>query len=365
MSTLAARDLRELYRFLYLTRALEERFERLFKQGKIVGGLYRSLGQEATAVGSAYALERGDWLAPSIRDMGALLVRGLRPVDMLLQYTARSRSLCRGKDNTTHFTVPELGLLGPISPLGTQLCVLDGVALSFKMRRERRVCLTYQGDGASRTGASHEGMAMAAALDLPIVVILQYNHWAFGTRSEREAAIEEWTDVGKAYGVPTLGIDGNDVLAVYDATRDAVYRARRGGGPTLIVVETYRMLGHAQHDAQQYVPREELEEWRGKDPIDRHHRYLVEHGIETEEALRDLRALVDAELDRAVDETLADPMPDPEEALTEVYGDPREDPAPPWTRRELAYADLGAAGAWPSAAGARRGAPAAMAPGER
>lgn len=305
-----------------------------------MGGLYRSLGQEATAVGSAYALEPGDWLAPSIRDMGALLVRGLAPREMLLQYMARKASLCRGKDNTTHFTVPELGLLGPVSPLGTQLCVLNGVALSFRMRGERRVCLTYQGEGASRSGASHEGLAMAAALDLPIVVILEHNHWAFGTPSHLEAAVREWTDVGKAYGLPTAGVDGNDVLAVHDATREAVYRARRGAGPSLIVVETYRMLGHAQHDAQHYVPREELEAWRRKDPIDRYGRYLTESGVESEEALAALRAEVDAELDRAVDEALAVPMPDPQSARTEVYADPAEDPPPPWTRRESAYADL-------------------------
>ncbi|MFQ5888533.1 MAG: thiamine pyrophosphate-dependent dehydrogenase E1 component subunit alpha [Gemmatimonadota bacterium] len=340
LSSLSAQDLRELYRFLYLTRELEERFERLFKQGKIVGGLYRSLGQEATAVGSAYALEPGDWLSPSIRDMGALLVRGLGPRDMLLQYMARASSLCRGKDNTTHFTVPKLGLLGPVSPLGTQLCVLNGVALGFKIRGERRVCLTYQGDGASRTGASHEGMNFAAALDLPLVVILQHNRWAFATRSERESVAEKWTDVGKAYGLPTVGVDGNDVLQVYDATRDAVYRARRGGGATLIVAETYRMRGHAQHDPQHYVPAGELEAWRGRDPIARFERYLIEHGFESGASLRGVREGVDGELDLAVEEALADSMPEPESTRTEVYGAPTQDPSVPWTRRTAVYSDL-------------------------
>ena len=161
--------MRALYRYMVLTRALEDRLESLFKQGHLVGGLYRCLGQEATAVGSSYALEDGDWLAPSIRDVGALYVRGLPPIAMLRQYAAREASPCGGKDNTTHFTIPELGLLGPISPLGTQLCVLNGMALTFKQRGESRVCMTYQGEGASRTGASHEGFVMAAALDLPIV----------------------------------------------------------------------------------------------------------------------------------------------------------------------------------------------------
>ena len=158
--------MRTLYRYLWLTRALEERLETIFKQGHVIGGLYRSLGQEATAVGCGHALADGDWIAPSIRDLGALLARGLDPRDVLRQYTARGTSLCAGKDNTNHFTVPELGILGPISPLGTQLCVLNGVALSFRTRREPSVCLTFQGDGASRTGTSHEGLAMAAALNL-------------------------------------------------------------------------------------------------------------------------------------------------------------------------------------------------------
>lgn len=318
-----------------MTRLVEERLEALFKQGHVVGGLYRSLGQEATAVGSAYALEPRDWLAPSIRDTGALYVRGVRPLDVFLQHLARAPSLCAGKDNVNHFTVPPFGLLGPISPLGTQLCVLNGVALSFRLRGEERVCLTYQGDGATRTGASHEGMAMAAALRLPIVVIVEHNGWAFGTRSDRQAAVEDWTDIALAYGVPAAKIDGNDVLEVYDATREAVTRARAGDGMTILVAETYRILGHAQHDAQGYVPAEELERWRARDPIERIERYLVENGFESESGLADLRADVAIELDDAVRQALAAPYPSPADALTRVYEDPELDPRVPWTRRPV------------------------------
>ena len=349
MASLSHRQLRELCRFLYRTRGLEERFERLFKQGHIVGGLYRSLGQEATAVGSAYALEEGDWLAPSIRDLGALLVRGLRPVEMLLQYTARAGSLTGGKDNTNHFTVPELGLLGPVSPLGTQLCVLNGVALAFRVRGERRVCMTYQGEGATRTGASHEGLNFAAVQELPMVVILEHNRWAFSTRSTREAAVEDWADVAGAYGLPVESVDGNDVLAVYDAARRAVSRARDGGGAGLIVAETYRMLGHAQHDSQPYVPEQELETWRERDPIDRFERYLRENGFETETSLAALRSEVDEALDRAVDEALSHAMPAPDDARTRVYSEPAPEPRP-WTRRDpVGYPDLPLADLRPAA----------------
>ena len=325
-------DLASIFRALVLTRSLEERLERLFKQGHIVGGLYRSLGQEATAVGTAAALEDGDWLAPSIRDLGAVLVRGLPPVDVLMQYTARAGSPCAGKDNTNHYTVIEHGILGPVSPLGTQLCVLNGVALAFRNRGESHVCMTYQGEGATRTGASHEGFAFASALGLPIVVVIEHNRWAFSTRSDRVAAVREWTDVAKAYGVPAIGVDGNDVLACRDAGLEGVARARRGDGPTIIVAETYRMLGHAQHDPQDYVPAEELERWRARDPIARYERYLLEQGLITSDELLEVRHQVDAELDEAVEAALADPLPNPLDARTRVYETPEPD-VTPWTRR--------------------------------
>lgn len=330
-----------LYRHMVLTRAVEERLETLFKQGRVVGGLYRSLGQEATAVGSAFALGPGDWLAPSIRDAGALYVRGLAPLDMLRQYTARAESPCSGKDNVNHFTLPELGLLGPVSPLGTQLCVLNGVALAFKQRREQRVCMTYLGEGASRTGASHEGFALAAALDLPIVIVLQHNRWAFGTRSDRIAAVEDWADTAAAYGLPVRSVDGNDVLEVHEAAREAVNRARTGGGPSVLVAETYRMLGHAQHDAQQYVPPEELAAWRDRDPIAGFERTLLDEGWLSEPGLAEIRTAVDAELAQAVEQVLSESHPAPEEARTRVYADPAEDPPAPWTRADpVGYRDL-------------------------
>lgn len=347
MPTLTDHDFRALYRHLCLTRGLEKRVQRLFKQGKIVGSLYRSLGQEATAVGSAYALSPDDWLAPSTRDLGALLVRGLQPVEMLLQHMARAGSLCAGKDTTNHFTVPELGLLGPISPLGDQLCVLNGIALSFRLRSEPRVCMTYLGEGASRTGAAHEGINFAAVQRLPVVIILEHNRWAFSTRSGREAAVSQWTDVAEAYGIPSFQVDGNNVLSVYNAAREAVGRARRGVGPSLIVAESYRMVGHAQHDPQDYVPTEELERWRRRDPIDRYERYLVARGKLSEAGAAEIRRSVDAELDAAVKEALRQPLPEPEAAVTRVYAD--QAASRPWTRRSsVGYPDIPARGIEPA-----------------
>jgi TPP-dependent pyruvate/acetoin dehydrogenase alpha subunit len=338
----SASDLRSLYRFLVLTRGLEERLERLLKQGEVKGSLYRSLGQEATPVGSAFALDEGDWLSPSFRDLGALLVRGLGPRDVLLQHMGKSGSRSGGRDDTNHMTIPGLGLLGPISPLGTQLCVLNGIALAFRTRERPHVCLTYQGEGATRTGASHEGLAFAAAQRLPIVVVLEHNRWSFSTRSARQAAVESWTDVAKAYGVPAIGVDGNDVLAVYEAAREGVTRARTGGGPTMLVAETYRMLGHAQHDAHKYIPKRELARWRERDPIALFETHLREREFETED-LAGIRVEVERELDQAVDEALADPMPRPGDARGGVYS-PSEPDITPWTRRvPLGYVDLSGA----------------------
>jgi pyruvate dehydrogenase E1 component alpha subunit/2-oxoisovalerate dehydrogenase E1 component alpha subunit len=310
LSSLTSEELRELFRYLVLSRGLEERLEHLLKQGQVVGDLYDGRGQEAAVVGSAFALEEGDWLAPSLREMGALLTRGLDPRLLLLQYLARDGSPSAGRDRAHHLTIPHLGLLGPIGPLGAHLCVLNGVALAFRMRGERRVCLTYLGDGASRTGAAHEGLNLAAVQRLPLVVILIHNRWAFGT-----------------------------VLQVYDETRRAVDRARRGEGVTLIVAETYRMQGHAQHDSQEYVPAEELHEWRARDPIDLFERYLIDSGFESRPSLAVVKEAVRRELAAAAEEALSAPMPEPEGArFRTVEG---EDIPVPWTRREAVYEDVG------------------------
>ena len=330
MVNLSKAQLRDLYYYMRLTRSLEERFETLFKQGKIVGGLYRSLGQEAQSVGSAYALQDGDWLAPAIRNLGSLLVRGVSPKEMLLQYMARRDAPTGGKDNTTHFGDFERWLIGPVSPLGTTLCVMTGIALGLKMRGEPNVVLTYIGDGGSRTGAAHEGINFAAVQHLPFILILEHNRWSFATRYEEEMAVEHMVDMAVGYGVRGEQVDGNDVVEVYEATRRAVDHARNGGGMTMIEVETYRRVGHAQHDSQNYVPREELEYWEQRDPIDRYVRFLQEKGHASEADLAKLDRRIQEELNRAVEEAEESPAPEPETALEGVYAGVTQEM--PWSR---------------------------------
>lgn len=357
MGTLTREELRELYRMLHLTRAVEEKLERLVKQGKLAGNLYRSLGQEATAVGSAFALEEGDWVCPAIRDLGALFARGLDPEEMFLQYMARGPSLTGGKDTTTHFIVPELGILGPISPMGTAISVMAGMAHAFQVSGSDRVCLTYQSEGGSRAGAFHEGTNMAAVREVPLVLVLEHNRWSYSTPSDAEGAVESWADVARAYDLPARHVDGNDVLEVYDATAEAVARARSGGGASMVVAETYRMLGHAQHDPQPYVDEDELAAWRERDPLDRFEDYLVEHDLESEETLGEVREAVLEQVDAAAGAALEAPRPRPDEARTGVYGQEggvAPDAPAPWTRRSVVgYEDIPAGiEGWPGPEGA-------------
>ncbi|HJU65207.1 MAG TPA: thiamine pyrophosphate-dependent dehydrogenase E1 component subunit alpha, partial [Gemmatimonadaceae bacterium] len=263
----------ELYYFMRLTRSLEERLVNLYRQTKVVGGLFRSLGQEADAVGSAYALDRakGDILSPLIRNLGSMLVQGARPVEIVRQYMAKGDSPTRGRELNIHYGDLERGFIGQISHLGDMVPVMAGVTLTFKMRGQRRVGLVYVGDGATSTGAFHEGINLAAVQRCPLVVIVENNGYAYSTPLARQTAVTELKDKALAYGIPGVRADGNDVLATYDVTRRAVERARRGEGVTLIELITYRRKGHAEHDNQSYVPSGEIERWETtNDPLDRY-----------------------------------------------------------------------------------------------
>jgi pyruvate dehydrogenase E1 component alpha subunit/2-oxoisovalerate dehydrogenase E1 component alpha subunit len=325
-------DLRRLYYYLRLTRSLETRLTNLYRQGKVIGGLYSSLGQEGESVASAYALERGDVLSPLIRNLGSMLVKGARPVDVLRQYMARHASPTRGREMNIHFNDLARGYLGQISHLGDMVPVMAGIALSFKMRGEARVGLVYTGDGAASTGAFHEGINFAAVQRVPLVVILEHNGYSYSTPTVRQTAVRRLADKAHAYGIPAATVDGNDVFAVYEATRAAVTRARSGGGVSLIEVVTYRRRGHAQHDDQRYQPPEEIARWEANDPVDRYVARIVGGGWAERAELDAVDGQVTAELDAAVAECEHEPLPDPETALTGVWADPAAE-VPLWFRR--------------------------------
>jgi len=311
----------ELYRLLKLNRLVEERLTNLYRQGKVVGGLYGSRGQEAVSVGTAFALGPDDVVAPLIRNLGTMLVRGVSPREVFTQYMARATSPTGGKDCNLHFGDLARGLISPISMLGALVPVMAGVALAAKLQHEDYVAMTYIGDGGTSTGDFHEGMNLAAVLEVPLVVVAEHNGYAYSTPTSRQMKIKDLAQRASAYGIPARIADGNDVLGVYEAARTMIAAARAGGGPQLLEVKTFRMKGHAEHDDASYVPQELVEQWKAKDPIERFERHLLAGDLATQDELDAITATIHADLDAEVDFALASPMPPPERAREGVYAE--------------------------------------------
>src|SRR2546427_685042 len=247
-TTLKPEQLLELYGYLKLTRLVEERLVNLYRQTKVVGGVFRSLGQEATAVGSAYALRPEDFLTPIIRDLGAVFVKGVRPREILAQYMAKAWGPSGGKDLNVHFGYMDRGFIGPISHLGDMIPVMTGILLGARMQQKDIVGLAYIGDGGASTGAFYEGMNFAAVQRLPLIVIVESNHYAYSTPTNMQTAVRNLAEKAAAFGIPGYIVDGNDVIACYEVTKQAVDYARTGRGAVLIEAKTYRRKGHAEHD---------------------------------------------------------------------------------------------------------------------
>ena len=319
---LSKEQLLEIEYYLRLTRSLEERVVALFRQAKVIGGIYRSLGQEGESVAAAYALDykQGDVVQPLIRNLGSILVAGAKPADVLKQYMAKGDSPTRGRELNIHFGHPERdGFIGQISMLGDMIPVMAGITLAGRMQKRNLVGLAFIGDGGSSTGAFWEGMNFASVQRLPMVVIVEDNGYAYSTPTVRQTAARTLADKAFAFGCHGETVDGNDVLAVYGATKRAVERARSGGGVTLLEVKTFRMKGHAEHDNQAYVPPELIEQWKAKDPLARYERALLEMGAGSQSDFDAIQQRVKQELDAAVDEAERSPMPSPETAMKGLY----------------------------------------------
>jgi TPP-dependent pyruvate/acetoin dehydrogenase alpha subunit len=313
-------QLLDLYYFMRLNRRLEDRLVTLFRQNKIVGGVYSSLGQEGVSIGTSYALQPRDWLAPMIRNIGALLVKGFKPRDIFTQHMAKFTSPTLGKDGTSHFgDLKVRHVVSPISMLGDLIPVMTGVAMAGRYLGQNIVAMTWIGDGGSSTGAFHEGMNFAATQRAPFVLILENNQWAYSTPVARQVPIKNLADRAAAYGVASKIVDGNDVLAVYAASKFAVDECRAGRGPYLIEVKTMRMKGHAQHDPAEYVPQPMMDFWKQQDPIARYEAYLTEHKLWNAAKKSEIDARIERELD--ADQKFAEesPLPPPEIAEQGVY----------------------------------------------
>ena len=325
----------DLYYYMRLNRAVEDTMVKLFRQNKIVGGLYSSLGQEAISVGTAYALEKKDWLAPMIRNIGALLVKGVPPRDVFMQHMAKYDSPTKGKDGTSHFgDLEKLHIVSPISMLGDLIPVMAGVAIGARYLGQKIVTMTWIGDGGSSTGVFHEGLNFAAGQKAPFVLILENNLWAYSTPVRRQVPIDDLADRAKAYGISSYIVDGNNVVDVFTTAREAVARARNGQGPILIECKTFRRLGHAQHDPAEYVPKEMRAYWEARDPIALYEKFLSAEKLLDAKGKKEIENKIDTLLEKEREFAENSPMPPPEFAETGVYctGDECHEIRPKWER---------------------------------
>lgn len=309
----------ELYYMMRLARECDNAILTLYKQGKIVGGAYTGTGNEATAVGSAYALEERDYLFPMHRDLGAHLVKGQSVRNIFLQQLGRRNSLTHGRDGTGHYADPALKIYGNVSHLGAMIPMAVGVALAATMRNEGAVVMNYIGDGGSNVGDFHEGVNMASVMKLPFVLIIENNQYAYSTPNTKQFAAQKLSDRAAGYGIPGVTIDGTNVTLVYETCAKAVDRARRGEGPTLIETITMRMQGHSASDDASYVQPGMIDEWKKKDPIDRYERILDADRILTPAVKREMEEKMHAAIDDAVNFAQSSPPPEAGEAAEGVY----------------------------------------------
>jgi len=312
-------QLLEILYWLKLIRAFDERLSVLVRQGKVRSGVYTGIGQEAIVVGTCYALRREDYICPLHRDLGTFLMKGVEPKVMMSQMFAKATGLSKGRDSALHSGDTELGIFGNTSMLGANLPVAAGIGLTYKMEQSDNVVIAYFGEGASNTGDFHEGLNFAGVNKLPVIFVCENNLYAYSVPFEKSMAIEDVAVRADSYGFPGVSINGNDVLAVYQATQGAMRRAREGEGPTLIECKTYRWHGHSEHDKAFYRTEEELAMWKSRDPIPTFTAYLQHMKVLEPRHLEDVESRIKSTIDEAVRFAEDAPDPAPEEAITDLY----------------------------------------------
>ncbi len=306
--------------FMKLVREIEDRIEKkLYRQGRIVGGVYVGRGQEAISVGTAIHMEKDDVVAPSHRDMGVFLMRGVTPRRIIAQYMGRRTGLTRGRDGNMHMGDMNYNVIAFVSHLGDNVPVAAGVALAFKQRGQKQVALCYNGEGATSRGDWHEGINFASIHKLPCTFFINNNAYAYSTPMELQMAIPDVAIRAVGYGIPGEVVDGNDILAVYDSAKRAIDLARVGGGPSIVEYKTFRMTGHSAHDDAGYVPPEMFEEWKRKDPITRFERALLEEGVLAQSRLDEMQKECALIVDDAVEWAEQQPYPAADEVTKDVY----------------------------------------------
>src|SRR5919198_806232 len=316
---LAPEQLLEMFYWLKLIRSFDERLSILVRQGKVRSGVYTGIGQEAIVVGTVFGLRKEDFICPLHRDLGAFLVKGVEPRVMMSQMFAKTSGLSKGRDSALHSGVNELGIFGNTSMLGANLPVAAGLAYTFKLEKTDNVVIAYFGEGASNVGDFHEALNFAGVHRLPVLFICENNQYAYSVPIEKSMAIDDVADRAHGYGFDGVAINGNDVLAVYQATQGALARARSGDGPTLVECKTYRWHGHSEHDKAFYRTDEELAMWKSRDPIPTFTTYLRARHVLDDAKQQDIESKAKATIDEAVEFAMNAADPSPEEATTDLY----------------------------------------------
>ncbi len=309
----------KLYTLLLKTRLVDERMRKLFKQGRFAGTYFSAVGQEATTVVIASQMRKDDVIAPAHRELGANVGKGVPLTAVLGQVYANTLSPDRGHAHPCHYSSREYFVIPPASTVAAQLILGVGAALAFKIREESRIAVGFTGDGGTSRGDFHEALNFAGTQKLPFICIVQNNLWAESVPLRLQTGITDLSKRAAAYGFPGISVDGNDVVEVYRVTREAIERARSGGGPTLIECRTYRWYGHSEIDPANYRPPGELESWKAKDPIPRFEKVLSDQGLLTAEEKERIAKAVEQEIEEAVQTVEQAPPPKPEEALEDVY----------------------------------------------
>ncbi|MGC9399719.1 MAG: thiamine pyrophosphate-dependent dehydrogenase E1 component subunit alpha [Anaerolineae bacterium] len=300
---------REMLRQMYVIRAFEEKAEELYALGKVHGTMHLSIGMEASAVGALAALRPEDYILSTHRGHGHCIAKGADVNRMMAEFLGKETGYCRGRGGSMHIADVKGRNLGANGVVAGGVPIAVGVGLSLKMQKRDEIVLSFFGDGAANLGPFHEAMNMVAIWNLPVVYVCENNQYAMSYSVDKAFAIDKISDRAAAYGMPGVTVDGNDVLAVYEAVAEAAERARAGGGPTLVENVTYRWRGHSKSDANVYRTREEIEAWKKKDPIARFRRQLIEEEGLTPEEADALQAEADAIIEEAV--AFAEESPEP------------------------------------------------------
>lgn len=312
-------ELKGLYYYMNLVRQFDERCRRLFKQGRFHGTYFSAVGQEATVVGPCYGLRPDDFIGIQHREIGAVITKGMPIKYMMAQLFARKDSPDRGKSHPCHYGWKPMGIVTPASTIAAQTVIVTGSALAWKIQKKDNVAVAFVGEGATSNGVWHEALNFAGIHKLPIVFVVQDNLWAESVPKSLGVPLENVSERAKAYGFPGITIDGNDLIATYETSQEAIRKARRGEGPTLIEMKTYRWYGHSEIDPANYRTQEELESWKRRDPVPRYERLLMERGVIDEAYQQQTLQRIEREIEEAIEFADKSPHPDPSEILEDVY----------------------------------------------